>query len=213
MFSSQTVFCWMAERLVKCIASQIMLHIPPIWRNPAHKSHINFPRKRKSGSTEKLISSLERQSAEGEWETYAGKWVAKRIGLLHILGHPFVLPNFFVLAAQEHINFLDKISVNPDISHLEWGFSKVLHAGNVQSISIWSSAFAAGYKRERFNSSLFEKWVEWKTKRTREERDTRKTGDPREGWIDKAPRLSIRIDIWILLSDTVLVKLDQVIYK
>ena len=105
MFSSQTVFCWMAERLVKCIASQIMLHIPPIWRNPAHKSHINFPRKRKSGSTEKLISSLERQSAEGEWETYAGKWVAKRIGLLHILGHPFVLPNFFVLAAQEDMKF------------------------------------------------------------------------------------------------------------
>ena len=211
MFSSQTVFCWMAERLVKCIASQIMLHIPPIWRNPAHKSHINFPRKRKSGSTEKLISSLERQSAEGEWETYAGKWVAKRIGLLHILGHPFVLPTFFVLAAQEDINFLDNISVHPDISHLEWGFSKRWKC----SILIWTwiSAFAAGYKRKRINSSLFEKWVEWKTKRTREERDTRKTGDPREGWIDKAPRLSIRIDIWILLYDTVFVKLNQIIYN
>ena len=28
--------------------------------------------------------------------------------------------------------------------------------------------------------------------------------------VDKAPRLSIRIDIWILLSDTVFVKLNQI---
>ena len=31
--------------------------------------------------------------------------------------------------------------------------------------------------------------------------------------LDKAPRLSIRIDIWIFLSDTVFVKLNQIIYK
>ena len=212
MFSSQTVFCWMAERLVKCIASQIMLHIPPIWRNPAHKSHINFPRKRKSGSAEKLISSLERQSGEGEWKTRANE-LRRGLGCCTYWVTPLFSPTFLSWQHKRIWSFLDKISVNPDISHLEWGFSKVLHAGNVQSISIWSSAFAAGYKRERFNSSLFEKWVEWKTKRTREERDTRKTGDPREGWIDKAPRLSIRIDIWILLYDTVFVKLNQIIYN
>ena len=93
MFSSQTVFCWMAERLVKCIASQIMLHIPPIWRNPAHKSHINFPRKRKSGSAEKLISSLERQSTEGEWKTRANE-LRRGLGCCTFWVTPLFSPTF-----------------------------------------------------------------------------------------------------------------------
>ena len=63
MSSMQCVGTFLRQMLdstagAKCIASQIMLHIPPIWRNPAHKSHINFPQKENGGKSGEINVQL-----------------------------------------------------------------------------------------------------------------------------------------------------------
>ena len=67
------------HRRLKCIASQIMLHIPPIWRNPAHKSHINFPQKENGGKSGEINVQLSPRQrgfvGETWWSTLAnGLW-------------------------------------------------------------------------------------------------------------------------------------------
>ena len=100
------------HRGLKCIASQIMLHIPPIWRNPAHKSHINFPQKENGGKSGEINVQLSPRQRGFVGETW---WSTLANGLWRGLCCTYWgIPLFycFVLSAPEgYYLFLDKAFV------------------------------------------------------------------------------------------------------